>query len=85
MRRIVVVLIASAVLASQAEAQQAKEVEVINQPLAVELGNVDPLAVEVTNEPVAVEVVNPPAAPPPVRWQLVGFTTAAYTGDLGGP
>ena len=63
------------------------QVEVINQPIevtgAVEVTN-EPLSVEITNEPVAVEVVNPPPASPPVRWQLVGFTTATYTGAMGG-
>jgi hypothetical protein len=63
------------------------QVEIINQPIAVigvvEVTN-EPLSVEITNEPVAVEVVNPPPASPPVRWQLVGFTTATYTGAMGG-
>ena len=44
-----------------------------------------PKQVEVINDLLVVEVVNP--APPslPVRWQLVGVTSSAFTGDLGGP
>ena len=44
-----------------------------------------PKPVEVVNDPLAVEVVNPAPAPLPLRWQLVGFTSATYSGDLGGP
>ena len=44
----------------------------------------EPLAVDVTNDPLAVEVTNPAPASPPLRWQLVGFTTATYTGAMGG-
>jgi len=40
--------------------------------------------VEVINEPLEVVVVNPPPAIPPPRWQLVGFTSATYTGAMGG-
>jgi hypothetical protein len=62
-------------------AQQAKQVEVVNEPLQV-TG-----AVEVTNEPVevtgAVEVSNLPQPTVPARFQLVGFTSATYTGDSG--
>ncbi len=43
-----------------------------------------PKKVEVINDPLAVEVVNPVYPRPPVRWQLVGFTSATYTGDMGG-
>ena len=52
------------VLAGSASAQATKKVEVINDPLAV-------------------EVVNP--SPPTARIQLVGFTAATYTGNMGGP
>lgn len=40
-----------------------------------------PKEVEIINTPLEVEVAS---APPPLRWQLVGFTNAAYTGNLGG-
>ena len=43
-----------------------------------------PKQVEVINDPLAVEVVNPAPPSPPVRWQLVGFTSATYLGDMGG-
>ena len=43
-----------------------------------------PKLVEVINDPLAVEVVNPAPPSPPVRWQLVGFTSATYTGAMGG-
>ena len=43
-----------------------------------------PKQVEVINDPLAVEVVNPAPPSPPVRWQLVGFTSAIYTGAMGG-
>ena len=42
-----------------------------------------PKQVEVINDPLAVEVVNPAPPSPPVRWQLVGFTSTSYTGDTG--
>jgi hypothetical protein len=37
----------------------------------------------VTNDPLDVNVTNPPTAVAP-RWQLVGFTTATYGGNMGG-
>ncbi len=40
--------------------------------------------VEIVNDPLAVEIVNPTSPGPPVRWQLVGFTSATYTGAMGG-
>jgi hypothetical protein len=40
--------------------------------------------VEIVNGPLAVEVVNPAPPSPPVRWQLVGFTSATYPGAMGG-
>ena len=42
--------------------------------------------VEVTNLPEVqdVYVTNPPGAAPPAGFQLVGFTSATYTGDMGG-
>ncbi len=43
-----------------------------------------PKEVVVINEPLIVEVVNPALPSAPVRWQLVGFTSATYTGDMGG-
>ena len=43
-----------------------------------------PKQVEVINDPLAVEVVNPAPPNPPVRWQLVGFTSATYPGAMGG-
>jgi len=43
-----------------------------------------PKPVEVINDPLAVEVVNPAPPSQPVRWQLVGFTRATYTGAMGG-
>ena len=43
-----------------------------------------PKQVEVINDPLAVEVVNPAPPSPPLRWQLVGFTSATYTGNMGG-
>ena len=84
MRSIALALVLIAIPPYQAFAESpSKEVEVLNFP--------DPQnvvgSVEVTNDaanPVAVEVVNPPPASPPVRWQLVGFTTATYTGAMGG-
>jgi hypothetical protein len=44
-----------------------------------------PKQVEVINDPLAVEVTNPPTCETSVRFQLVGFTTDVFTGDLGGP
>ena len=38
----------------------------------------------VVNEPLLVEVINPAPVAPPVRWQLVGFTGAIYTANMGG-
>ena len=43
-----------------------------------------PKQVEVINDPLVVEVVNPAPPSPPVRWQLVGFTSATYPGAMGG-
>ena len=63
-----------------AQAQAPKQVEVINDPLAVEVVNPQ---VEVTNDPLVVEVVNPATPSPPVHWQLVGFTSASFVGDQG--
>jgi len=42
-----------------------------------------PKQVEVINDPLAVEVVNPAPQSPPVRWQIVGFTSASYLGNEG--
>lgn len=53
------------VLASPAFAQAPKQVEVINDPLAV-------------------EVVNPTLPSPSAHFQLVGFTSTTYTGNMGG-
>jgi hypothetical protein len=57
------------------------EVEVVNQPLEV-TG-----AVEVADQPVevtgAVEVSNLPSPSAPARFQLVGFTSATFTGGTG--
>ena len=68
-----------------AHAQAPKPVEVINNPLAVEVTTpitiVEPVAVEIT-EPLAVEVVNPPVCPS-ARFQLVGFTTTTFDGGQG--
>ena len=44
----------------------------------------DPAPVEVVNDPLLVEVVNPAAPATAARWQLVGFTATAYTGNMGG-
>jgi hypothetical protein len=51
----------------------------VTTPVAI----VEPVAVEIA-EPLEVEVVNPAPPSPPVRWQLVGFTSATYTGAMGG-
>ncbi len=63
-------------VASVTNAQQPpKEVIVINDPLLVEvLSTTDPLLVEVINQTVSEQS----------RFQLVGFTTAIYDGNLGG-
>ena len=45
-------------------------------------GMTGPSEVVVVNDPLAVEVVNP--SPPTARFQLVGFTSATYTGNMGG-
>ena len=65
-----------------AYAQAPKQVEVINQPIAVEVRNVEPLAVDITNEPVAVEVVNPPTAIAQ-RVDFVGVTEPLHPFNLG--
>jgi hypothetical protein len=39
--------------------------------------------VEVPNVPLPVELTTPPPASPPPRWQLLGFTSASFTGDTG--
>ena len=63
-----------------ATAQPVKRVEVVNLPDPQNVTG----SVEVTNLP-AVQDVNVTNAPvgPPSRFQLVGFTTAALTGDSG--
>jgi hypothetical protein len=44
------------------------------------------LAVQVSAQTVKqVEVINFPTSDPPARYQLVGFTTGAYSGNIGGP
>ena len=43
-----------------------------------------PKKVEVVNPVLAVEVVNPTPPAPAARFQLVGFTSATYTGNMGG-
>jgi hypothetical protein len=43
-----------------------------------------PKPVEVINDPLEVEVVNPAPECIPLRWQLVGFTSATYPGAMGG-
>jgi hypothetical protein len=64
-----------------------KEVEVVNFPAvqevsgAVEVTNDDTNPVEIVGE---VEVTNLPASSGPARFQLVGFTTATYSGNLRG-
>jgi len=59
------VLVAALIVPLAAYAQAVKQVEIVNDPLAV-------------------EVVNPAPPSPPVRWQLVGFTSATYPGAMGG-
>ena len=58
-------------------------VTVLIVPLAA-YAQAAPKQVEVINDPLMVEVVNPAPPSPPVRWQLVGFTSATYTGTMGG-
>jgi len=65
MRSFLLVLVSALIVPLAAYAQVPKQVEVINDPLAV-------------------EVINPAPPGPPVRWQLVGFTSATYTGAMGG-
>jgi hypothetical protein len=81
MRLFLSALVTALIVPLAAYAQAPKQVEVVNDSLAVEVVNPQ---VEVTNEPLAVEVVNPAPPSPPVRWQLVGFTSATYTGAMGG-
>jgi hypothetical protein len=95
MRRLCVLVVLIALLplatasADSRHRNRARRVKVVNEPLAVEIVNpVGVQAVEVVN-PVdvqAVEIVNPvaPTPAPPMRFQLVGFTTATYTGGMGG-
>jgi hypothetical protein len=75
------VLVTALIVPLAAYAQAPKQVEVVNDPLPVEVTTpiaiVEPVAVEIT-EPLAVEVVNPAPTSPPVRWQLVGFTTSEF-------
>jgi hypothetical protein len=86
MRLFLSALVTALIVPFAAQAQAPKQVEVINDPLAVEVTTpiaiVEPVAVEIT-EPLAVEVVNPAPPNPPVRFQLVGFTSAAFLGDVG--
>ena len=81
MRLFLSILITALIIPLAAYAQAPKPVEVINDPLAVEVTTpiaiVEPVVVEIT-EPLEVEVVNPAPAPPPLRWQLVGFTTTEF-------
>ena len=56
--------------------QNVKQVEVTNLPAVQDVTG----TVEVTNTPVPVEVTN---AAEPARFQLVGFTTTTYLGDVG--
>jgi len=76
-------LITALIVPLAAYAQPPKQVEVINEPLAVEVTNpisiVEPVAVEIA-EPLAVEIVNPAPLPPSARFQLVGFTTSTIGG-----
>jgi hypothetical protein len=87
MRLFLSALVTALIIPLVAYAQAPKKVEVINDPLAVEVTTpiaiIEPVAVDIT-EPLAVEVVNPAPPSPPVRWQLVGFTSATYTGAMGG-
>jgi hypothetical protein len=70
MRRFVLVSFVFLCLGSAASAQSIKEVEVTNLPEVQD--------VNVTNTPLPVTVA------PPARFQLVGFTSATYNGDMGG-
>ena len=88
---VVALLLTASTASSQNKRNRPERVKVTNFPgvQAVEVVNPPALqAVEVTNQPdvQAVEIVNPvaPTPAPPMRFQLVGFTTATYTGDMGG-
>jgi hypothetical protein len=72
MIRSAVVAIVAMFAATQVMAQAVKQVEVANFP--------DPQSVVGQ-----VEVTNLPACETTVRFQLVGFTSDVFTGDLGGP
>ena len=60
-------------------AQTPKDVNVLNFPDPQNVTG----AVEVTNDPLSVEVVNPSPPMPASRFQLVGFTSAMFTGGQG--
>jgi hypothetical protein len=63
MRLLLSIVFVSLLIPLAAGAQAPKQVEVIDEPLAVEVA-----------EPLAVEVVNPAPACEPLRWQLVGYS-----------
>ncbi len=61
------------------------EVTIADQPIEVKIVNPQiEVTAEITNDPLLVEVINPTPVSAPARFQLVGFTTAVYDGDLGG-
>ncbi|GAG53354.1 unnamed protein product, partial [marine sediment metagenome] len=82
MRLFIVALLTVLFVPVAAFAPPVKQVEVTNLPAVQEVTG----AVEVTNLPSVqdVNVVNAPSPNSATRFQLVGFTTQTYTGNMGG-
>ena len=82
MRLLLVALAAVVTFPVIATAQTSKQVEVINFPNPQNVAG----SVEVTNLPAVqdVNIVGGGTAPSSSRFQIVGFTTANYNGNLGG-
>ncbi len=87
MRLFLLTLFTALIVPFAAYSESLKEVIVVNDPLAVEVVNpvtiVEPVIIE-TIEPIEVEVINPAPPSQPVHFQLVGFTSVAYKGAMGG-
>ncbi len=81
-----VALLIALVVPLSATAQPTKQVEVTNFPDPQTVTGVVEVTNDATNPVVVVgevEVTNLPAASAPPRFQLVGFTAATFTGDVG--
>jgi hypothetical protein len=79
MRLFLSVLVTALIVPLAAYAQAPKQIEVINDPLVVEVTNLPPVQ-DVTG---TVEVTNLPTPMAAARYQLVGFTSLTFDGGQG--